>query len=122
MRGHGDRLGRAATRCALSFPSVDGGGHWHLLGSAHLPLHGEEIEHGVPSAAASPRSPRGKKAKKDRGDGSRTSSSGRDLRTQEYALVFRFWKDDKSRKEGVQMAGNEYPAGPTGAEVISFGS
>ena len=62
---------------------------------------GREIEDGAPSAAASPRSPRGKKAKKARGDGSRTSSSGRDLRTQEYALIFQFWKDDTYRKGGV---------------------
>ena len=80
---------------------------------------GKEIEHGGSSTLGSPRS---EKAKKERESGSRTSSSGRDLRTQEYALVFRFWKDDKSRKGGVQMAGNEYPAGPTGSEVISFGS
>ena len=81
---------------------------------------GEEIEHGPTTVSGTPRSPRGKKAKKKRGDGSRTSSSGRDLRTQEYALIFRFWKDDKNLRGGVQMAGNEYPAGPTGSDVISF--
>ena len=105
----------------LSWVSMEGaiGTAW---GVPIFHFTGKEIEHSSNEGSSSTASPRQKKQKKNRDGGHRTSNSGKDLRTQEYALVFRFWKDDKSRKGGVPMTGNEYPAGPTGSEVIPFAS
>ena len=34
------------------------------------------------------------------------------------ALIFRFGQEEKIKQGGLQLAGNEYPAGPTGTDII----
>ena len=43
---------------------------------------------------------------------------GTSRRTQEYALIFRFWQEEKNKQGVLELAANEYPAGPTGADNI----
>ena len=79
---------------------------------------GKEVDHSPSDSVGSPRSPRKGQGKKGQGDSSSSSGSQRPKRNQEYARVFRFWQEDRIKHGGLTWAGNGYPAGPTGADVI----
>ena len=73
---------------------------------------GKEVDHTPSDSVGSPRSPRKGKGKKGQGSSSNSTGSQRPKRDQEYALVFRFWQEDRIKHGRLTLAGNEYPAGP----------
>ena len=80
---------------------------------------GKELDHSPSDSVGSPRSPRKGQGKKGQQSSSSSSSgSQRPKRSQEYALIFRFWQEDRQKHGGLTLAGNEYPAGPMGTDVI----